>query len=75
MHLRVSEEVEMIGLDLDQFFDEQIGDWSMFEHLDSRSLEKSEGPSSGAVSVKAEETVLPKGAMGEIREAMQVTHG
>lgn len=31
MHLRVSEEAEMIGLDLDQFFDEQIGDWSMME--------------------------------------------
>ncbi|KAF2010042.1 ammonium transporter [Aaosphaeria arxii CBS 175.79] len=31
MHLRVSEEAEMIGLDLDQFVDEQIGDWSMME--------------------------------------------
>ena len=31
MHLRVTEEVEMIGLDIDQFFDEQIGDWSAFE--------------------------------------------
>lgn len=31
MHLRVSEEAEMMGLDLDQFFDEQIGDWTMFE--------------------------------------------
>lgn len=31
MGLRVSDEVEMIGLDLDQFFDEQIGDWSAFE--------------------------------------------
>ncbi|KAK3109799.1 hypothetical protein LTR53_016555 [Teratosphaeriaceae sp. CCFEE 6253] len=32
MRLRVSEEVEMMGLDLDQFFDEQIGesDWDMF---------------------------------------------
>lgn len=32
MHLRVSEEAEMRGLDLDQFFDEQIGesDWSNF---------------------------------------------
>ncbi|KAF2217126.1 hypothetical protein CERZMDRAFT_3818, partial [Cercospora zeae-maydis SCOH1-5] len=29
--LRVSEEAEMRGLDLDQFFDEQIGDWSVFE--------------------------------------------
>jgi ammonium transporter, Amt family len=32
MHLRVSEEAEMQGLDLDQFFDEVIGesDWDMF---------------------------------------------
>ena len=30
MHLRVSDEAEMIGVDLDQFFDEQIGDWSPF---------------------------------------------
>lgn len=30
MHLRVSEEAEMRGLDLDQFFDEQIGDWNLF---------------------------------------------
>ncbi|KAK1077581.1 hypothetical protein LTR33_007965 [Friedmanniomyces endolithicus] len=32
MHLRVSDEAEMMGLDLDQFFDEQIGeaDWGMF---------------------------------------------
>ena len=31
MHLRVSDEAEAIGMDLDQFFDEQIGDWSMFD--------------------------------------------
>ena len=29
LHLRVSEEAEMMGLDLDQFFEEEIGDWSM----------------------------------------------
>lgn len=33
MHLRVSEEAEMIGLDVDQFFDEQIGDWTLLEHV------------------------------------------
>jgi ammonium transporter, Amt family len=32
MHLCVSDEAEMVGLDLDQFFDEQIGDWSLFDH-------------------------------------------
>ena len=33
MHLRVSEEAEMQGLDLDQFFDEQIGeaDWELWK--------------------------------------------
>lgn len=31
LHLRVSEEAELMGLDLDQFFDEQIGDWSAVE--------------------------------------------
>lgn len=33
MHLRVSEEAEMIGLDIDQFFDEQIGDWTLMEQM------------------------------------------
>jgi len=35
MHLRVSDEAEMMGLDLDQFFDEQIGeaDWGMFSNV------------------------------------------
>ena len=31
MHLRVSDEAESIGMDLDQFYDEQIGDWSLFD--------------------------------------------
>lgn len=34
MNLRVSEEAEDMGLDMDQFFDEQIGDWSYFEEAD-----------------------------------------
>lgn len=38
MHLRVSEESEMIGLDLDQFFDEQIGDWGMFDELNRAKM-------------------------------------
>ncbi|KAF2204403.1 Rh-like protein/ammonium transporter [Delitschia confertaspora ATCC 74209] len=36
MHLRVTEEAEMIGLDLDQFFDEQIGDWRLASMTMSR---------------------------------------
>ena len=39
MHLRISDESEMNGLDLDQFFDEQIGDWGMFDELQKRKLE------------------------------------
>jgi Amt family ammonium transporter len=39
MHLRVTEEVEMNDLDLDQFFDEQIGDWGMFDELNRRKME------------------------------------
>jgi Amt family ammonium transporter len=38
MHLRVSEEAEMKGLDLDQFFDEQIGDWGMFDELNRAKM-------------------------------------
>ena len=40
LHLRVSEEAELAGLDIDQFFDEQVGDWGMFEEL-SRKREES----------------------------------
>lgn len=39
MHLRVSEQAEIEGLDLDQFFDEQIGDWGMFDELSRRKME------------------------------------
>jgi Amt family ammonium transporter len=39
MHLRISEEAEMSGLDMDQFFEEQIGDWGMFEELNRRRME------------------------------------
>jgi Amt family ammonium transporter len=39
MHLRTTEEAEMKGLDLDQFFDEQIGDWGMFDELSKRKME------------------------------------
>lgn len=33
MHLRVSEEAELLGLDQDHFFDEQIGDWALFDEM------------------------------------------
>jgi Amt family ammonium transporter len=50
MHLRVSEEAEMIGLDVDQFFDEQIGDWSIIEQ---HAIEGVNGVQSSQTSVKA----------------------
>ena len=34
MHLRVTEDAEILGLDLDQFVDEQIGDWSLTEKIE-----------------------------------------
>jgi Amt family ammonium transporter len=53
MHLRVSEEAEMIGLDLDQFFDEQIGDWSMVEQHTYEGVTHSGAQASSQNSVKA----------------------
>jgi Amt family ammonium transporter len=38
MHLRVSDEAEINGLDLDQFFDEQVGDWGVFDELEARKM-------------------------------------
>lgn len=58
MHLRVTEEAEMIGLDLDQFFDEQIGDWSMMEQ---NAYEGVTAPNSSHTSIKAD-TEVPKSA-------------
>jgi Amt family ammonium transporter len=52
MHLRVTEEGEMMGLDVDQFFDEQIGDWGLFEEVERRRIDLGlsgvETPVSGA---------------------------
>ena len=60
-HLRVSEEAEMIGLDLDQFMDEQIGDWSINEHhatyhghAPNGSSQNSVHPDSGIPATKGE---------------------
>jgi Amt family ammonium transporter len=58
--LRVSEEAEMIGLDLDQFFDEQIGDWAGFEGTDKIShgavREKQPQETEGALMSEAPST-------------------
>lgn len=39
LHLRVTEEAEERGLDLDQFYEENIGDWEVFEELEKRRLQ------------------------------------
>ncbi|KAI5465054.1 ammonium transporter [Mariannaea sp. PMI_226] len=39
LHLRVSDEAEERGLDLDQFHEENIGDWEVFEELERRRVE------------------------------------
>jgi len=49
MHLRVTEEVEIMGMDLDQFYEEEVGDWSMFNHVQG-VVESSQLNSSAPVS-------------------------
>ena len=44
MHLRVDEEAEMKGLDIDQFFDEEIGDWGMFDELTRANMVEISSP-------------------------------
>lgn len=34
LHLRISDEAEERGLDLDQFFEEEIGDWGLVHELE-----------------------------------------
>jgi len=36
LHLRVSDEGEEMGLDMDHLFEEQIGDWELFEDTEKR---------------------------------------
>lgn len=39
LHLRISDEAEAKGLDMDQFFDEQIGDWGLFHQSRGISMQ------------------------------------
>lgn len=50
MNLRVSEEAEMMGLDVDQFVDEQIGDWSMFMDHHAQESSKLQGTTQGGLA-------------------------
>ncbi|PYI36892.1 ammonium transporter [Aspergillus indologenus CBS 114.80] len=50
MNLRVSEEAELLGLDLTEFFDEQIGDWSITQGGASPTLIGVSQNSSGSIT-------------------------
>lgn len=58
MHLRVTDEAEMIGLDFDQFMDEQIGDWSMLDG--THGVLESTGKSSNPGTPPLQEAVSPE---------------
>jgi Amt family ammonium transporter len=57
VHLRVSEEIETVGLDVEKFFDEQIGDWGLVEQLHRITyvgkVESTENTTPQAESLKA----------------------
>lgn len=63
MHLRVTDEAEMIGLDLDQFFDEEIGEWEAFSHMQLTEGVKTDSPSS------ADGTTRPSSSQEEKKES------
>jgi len=67
LHLRVSEEAEHRGLDYDQFMDEQIGDWSVFDHMIERDalrnpIEATRTPPSEQAVGKVEADTTPRAA-------------
>ena len=41
LHLRVQDEIEELGIDADQFLDETVGDWSLYETSDERTRQRS----------------------------------
>ncbi|KIW32449.1 uncharacterized protein PV07_03995 [Cladophialophora immunda] len=57
LHLRVTDEVEIIGLDLDQFSDELIGEWSLFQ--DEASVRRS---SIAQINAQITQGVAPAGS-------------
>lgn len=50
LHLRVTDEVEMIGYDTDQFHDETIGEWALWEMQPPQHTEGIEAVGSGSGS-------------------------
>lgn len=67
MNLRVSEEAEMMGLDYDQFVDEQIGDWSMFHDFTGAEASKIQGTTQGGLAVSGASS-MERGEVPEKRE-------
>lgn len=67
LHLRVTDEAEELGLDMDQFFDEQIGDWSYLEEVEKIRNTTILGHVARANSVSSTEKVPEetKGVSGE----------
>lgn len=57
LHLRVSDDAEELGLDMDQFFDEQIGDWSYLEQVEKSNNTTVLGQVGRAVSASSAERV------------------
>jgi ammonium transporter, Amt family len=62
LHLRVSDEAESVGMDLDQFFDEQIGDWSMFDTTHGIAEQGKMSPSTSTPGT-------PKQEKGDVQES------
>ncbi|TAQ90954.1 hypothetical protein B7494_g714 [Chlorociboria aeruginascens] len=57
---RINEKAEREELDLDQFFDEQVGDWGMFGEYQWRKIEEmgSIGSSPGMPVIEQNEVIL-----------------
>jgi Amt family ammonium transporter len=55
MHLRVTSEAEMMGLDLDQFGDEHVGDWDVMQqnHYEANLSSSSSNVAPSAVPISA----------------------
>jgi Amt family ammonium transporter len=54
LHLRVTDEAEMIGYDMDQFNDEVVGEWSLFETENGPVLTHGTVPSVASKDVHSE---------------------
>ena len=69
LHLRVSNEAEERGLDLDQFFDEEIGDWGVFDELEKRRILADTLVGQVGATSSAENVQTKNGPGGEVKTA------